>query len=85
MIQAPASMIVGTRTWTVSGSEQRGRFHSRIGAKLAIEEAWQQYDLGNFEIATGRTVADGVVTEHLYAIPRRVRRSGIDAPRRRFA
>jgi hypothetical protein len=50
-----------------------------------LDEAWRQYDLGNFEIATGRVTADGVVTEHLYAIPRRVRRSGIDAPRRRFA
>ena len=85
MIQAPASMIVGTRTWTVGGSEERGKFDPVPGAKLSLDEAWRQYDLGNFEIATGRTVADGVVTEHLYAIPRRVRRSGIDAPRRRFA
>jgi len=85
MIQAPASMIVGTRTWTVGGSEERGRFVPVEGAKLDLDEAWRQYDLGNFEIATGRVTADGIVTEHLYAIPRRVRRSGIDAPRRRFA
>ncbi len=85
MIQAPASMIVGARTWAVGGSERRGRFVPVDGAKLDLDEAWRQYDLGNFEIATGRVTADGIVTEHLYAIPRRVRRSGIDAPRRRFA
>ena len=85
MIQAPASMIVGTRTWAATGSEERGKFDPVPGAKLSLDEAWRQYDLGNFEIATGRTLADGIVTEHLYAIPRRVRRDGSGPRRRRFA
>lgn len=54
-------------------------FHS-TQTDYSLDDARRDYDAGHIEMATGRETGNGVVTERIYAIPRRVRAT----PRRYF-
>lgn len=76
---APARYIVATRTFRLAGYGPPPDWQS-TRAEYTLDQARADYNAGRVEIATGgRSVVDGVLTEHIYAIPRRVQ-----APPRRW-
>lgn len=78
LTRAPSDYIVAERSFAPSATRPMPDWQGTRD-DYTLDQARADYDAGRVEIATGRTTEGGLVTEHIYAIPRRVK-----APWRRW-